>query len=263
VARKALTGGASPAARGLRGERGARISARLEGSAPLARVVQTTGGMSQPPPSSTSQAKPRSIILAAVDATPLAEQVIQSAVELASARQGSLHVAHVVDSIPVAAATVGGSPLGVPSALQLMGEARKWLERLLNEGQLGGVDTVGHLMVGPPQRQILQLASDLGADVLVVGTHDPGKLARLFLGSVAESLVRKAPCPVLVVRPRRESHPDVPEILPPCPECVATRTATAGAQLWCERHSRHHPSIHTYNETADSFAVGSMTFRPE
>jgi nucleotide-binding universal stress UspA family protein len=48
---------------------------------------------------------------------------------------------------------------------------------------------------------IAQLASDIEADLVVVGTHGHRGLERLLLGSVAENVVRLAPCPVLVVRP--------------------------------------------------------------
>jgi nucleotide-binding universal stress UspA family protein len=47
---------------------------------------------------------------------------------------------------------------------------------------------------------ICKEAADRGADVIVVGTHGRTGLKRLFLGSVSEHVVRRAPCPVLVVR---------------------------------------------------------------
>jgi nucleotide-binding universal stress UspA family protein len=48
------------------------------------------------------------------------------------------------------------------------------------------------------------MAADVGADVIVVGSHGRGAIERLLLGSVSEQVVRHAPCPVLVVRPKPE-----------------------------------------------------------
>lgn len=206
----------------------------------------------------------RTVILTAVDTSHLADLVIDRAAAQARSIQGAgLHVVHAVDTIPIAAATVGGSPFGVPSAAVLLKAGREHLERLLHRAQQQGVAATGHLIVGNPRAVILQLAASLQADLLVVGTHDPGKLERLLLGSIAESLVRKAPCPVLLVRTKREQHPDVPEILPPCPDCLAVQQATNGERLWCDRHSQHHPRAHQFYEYPEGFGLGSSTFRSE
>jgi nucleotide-binding universal stress UspA family protein len=53
---------------------------------------------------------------------------------------------------------------------------------------------------GEPTDALLKLAREIGADLIVMGTHGSGGLMRLLMGSVAESIMRKAPCPVLTVR---------------------------------------------------------------
>jgi nucleotide-binding universal stress UspA family protein len=105
---------------------------------------------------------------------------------------------------------------------------------------------VTHLRLDSPAEEIAQLASDLEADLVVVGTHGRRGLRRLLLGSVAEGVVRLAPCPVLVVRPKDETGP-LPSIEPPCPACVETRKKTDGKELWCARHKEHHIRAHTYH----------------
>ncbi len=57
-------------------------------------------------------------------------------------------------------------------------------------------------LAGDPAEQIVRFARKTGFDLLVVGTHGRTGVQRLVLGSVAERIVRQAPCPVLVVRPR-------------------------------------------------------------
>jgi hypothetical protein len=116
-----------------------------------------------------------------------------------------------------------------------------------------------HVRLGKADVEIAQLASDLDADMVVVGSHSHTALERLLLGSVSASLVQNAPCPVLVCRPK--SAPPREKILPPCPDCRAVQQSTGRKTLWCERHAQHHPRAHTYSEIPASFGVGSQTFR--
>jgi nucleotide-binding universal stress UspA family protein len=148
---------------------------------------------------------PPAPILAAIDSSPLAEQVLDRAVAQARLVPGTeLHLVHVVDSLPIAAASIGGSPLSTPSAEHLIEEGREVLERLIARAQTGGELSVkGHLEVGVPSGEVPQLARSLGADMIVVGTHDPGNVERFFLGSVAERIAREAHCSVLIVRQPR------------------------------------------------------------
>ncbi len=62
------------------------------------------------------------------------------------------------------------------------------------------VKTDHRVLNGDPADQILKAAKDVNADLIVMGTHGSGGLTRLLMGSVAESVMRKAPCPVLTVR---------------------------------------------------------------
>jgi nucleotide-binding universal stress UspA family protein len=59
-----------------------------------------------------------------------------------------------------------------------------------------------HVRVGAPSDEIVTLAKELDADLVIVGTHGRLGVKRLLLGSVAEAVVRKATCPVLVVKPK-------------------------------------------------------------
>ncbi|MBK7583241.1 MAG: universal stress protein [Myxococcales bacterium] len=101
-----------------------------------------------------------------------------------------------------------------------------------------------HLRSNRAAEAIAQLASDVEAELVVVGTHGRRGAQRYLLGSVAEGTVRLAPCAVLVVRPPDAS---IPKIEPPCPRCLETRRATNGEEFWCEQHREHHERRHTYH----------------
>lgn len=76
-------------------------------------------------------------------------------------------------------------------------------ERLLRMQSSHPEVPVEHLLEnGPPVKQILEVARQTGCDLIVLGTHGRGAVARhlLGLGSVAEEVVRQAPCPVLTVK---------------------------------------------------------------
>ncbi len=109
---------------------------------------------------------------------------------------------------------------------------------------------VAHFRRGSPAENVAQLAADLDADLVVVGSHGHRGLERFFLGSVAERVSRLARCPVWIVRPKDHSTEErVPQIEPPCPDCLVARQASEGKKLWCARHSEHHympPHTHHY-----------------
>jgi len=104
-----------------------------------------------------------------------------------------------------------------------------------------------HVTHGDPAGEILALAEDVQADLILVGTHGRQGLKRLLMGSVAETVVRNATCPVLVMRPRTydASRQLAPE--PPCPDCLAVREASGGAEMWCTPHSKPWVRPHRYS----------------
>jgi nucleotide-binding universal stress UspA family protein len=86
------------------------------------------------------------------------------------------------------------------------------LWHLLRPFQAPGLPGRVHLRLeeGEPIREILRVAQEVGADLIVMGTHGRGGLPRLLMGSVAEQVLRWAPCPVLTVKmpcPDREPAP--------------------------------------------------------
>ena len=205
--------------------------------------------------STTHSEKAQLVVVAAVDLVRGSEDVLQAAAKVASTPDGELHVVHVIPSDAV------GSLHG-DDALRfsnLTDDVRAKLEQLATELPASVKHIALHVRVGRADLEIAQLASDVGADLVVVGTHGHTGLDRLLLGSVGASLIRNAPCPVLVCRPK--SVPQWEQILPPCADCRAVQQNTGRKTLWCERHAQHHPRAHTYSEVPPSFAIGAQTFR--
>ena len=80
-------------------------------------------------------------------------------------------------------------------------EARTKLDEQMQQvGQTGGEVVEVHARVGRPDAEIVGLADELGAGLIVLGSRGLGTLRRALMGSVSDSVVRHAHCPVLVVR---------------------------------------------------------------
>jgi nucleotide-binding universal stress UspA family protein len=199
-----------------------------------------------------------SVVLAGVDFSDSSREVLRTAAALAKTAGRELHFVHILPPPAIDMLAVSPADRGLGTAERLE-QTKKALDELALE-IVGTVKRiVGHIRVGKPDLEIAQLASDLRADLIVVGTHGKRGLDRLLLGSVAESLVRHAPCPVLTYRPKVSAIWE--QIAPPCPDCVRTQEETQRARLWCERHSERHPRAHTYSEVPESYGIGAQTFR--
>jgi len=98
-----------------------------------------------------------------------------------------------------------------------------------------------HVRTGDAAHEIAQLAEDVDADLVVVGTGKRPDVKKLLLGSTSGRIVALTSRPVLVAGPRpRPTESHVVVIEPPCPDCVSVRAATQGRTWWCARHSQSH-----------------------
>lgn len=136
-------------------------------------------------------------ILVAVDGEPIAAHAADIGAELARLAGAEMAFIHVIDPALVNAADTGIQPdVFLASAKE---EARKLIEgfRKRLPEQLTALEFV---QIGTPPTEIANAAKDWPADLIVIGSHGRGGLKRALLGSVAEGVMRHAPCPVLVVR---------------------------------------------------------------
>jgi len=196
------------------------------------------------------------VVVVGVDFSPASELAVETALELAAAQpRAEVHLVNVVQTYgPQVAYDMPGdsSALTVLTTAEAAARFKQYADQALarfsasHPGRSVG-RAFTHLRYDSIADEIAQLAADLEADLVVVGTHGRRGVSRLLLGSSAEATVRLAPCPVLVMRPK--ALPEAPpRIEPPCPRCLETRRASAGNELWCEQHRERHGQRHTYHQ---------------
>jgi nucleotide-binding universal stress UspA family protein len=139
-------------------------------------------------------------LLHPTDFSECAEHARDQALGLARALGAELILLHVSVEAPL----YGEGLLGMAETERVYEAQRKWAETELaaRAAALGqtGVAVRWLRRTGVPHEEIVEAAGDEQADMIVIGTHGRGGLNRVLLGSVADRVVRLAPCPVLTVR---------------------------------------------------------------
>lgn len=119
---------------------------------------------------------------------------------VASALGSEIVLAHVY----VEPVFYGDPSMAADTTWQLFEQGRKWvedeLEKWASAARAQGTAVRTMVLTGTAQEAIVKLAGDERADLIVMGTHGRTGLNRALLGSVADRVVRFAPCPVLTVR---------------------------------------------------------------
>jgi nucleotide-binding universal stress UspA family protein len=136
-------------------------------------------------------------ILITVDSDPIAAHAAEIGAELASLVGAEMAFIHVIDPALVNPADTAIQPDALVASAQedarkLIGDFRKHLP-----GQPAALEFVP---IGSSLTEIVDAARGWPADLIVIGSHGRGGVERALLGSVAEGVMRRAPCPVLVVR---------------------------------------------------------------
>ena len=139
-------------------------------------------------------------VVVAYDFSPSAEQALARAIDVAC--RAPQHVLHVVAAVDARR----GFPI-IPThnvdyvyAAKIQDMIADHIKETLGGRPSATVDFYVHARIGHPAEEILELARQVGADLLFIGSHGITGLERLMLGSVSERVVREAKCPVMVVR---------------------------------------------------------------
>ncbi len=139
-------------------------------------------------------------ILVPTDFSEHSRRALRYGVAFAEKFDAELYILHVFQDLAVYqpdAVTVG--PPVVPPVEELTAAARDSLLRLIRDNKLEHLKVHPEVREGSPVEEIVEFAGENAIDLIVISTHGRGWLAHMLLGSVAEKVVRKAPCPVMAV----------------------------------------------------------------
>jgi nucleotide-binding universal stress UspA family protein len=138
-------------------------------------------------------------ILVPVDFSEYAEQALAYAIGLARKLPARLTLLHAIHMMPLG---VAGEGVALPYSYfqELEAEVQQGMETYRQRIQEAGLEGTVLVESGTPFQCIVDTARDQHVDLIVMGTQGRTGLAHVFLGSVAEKVVRLAPCPVLVTR---------------------------------------------------------------
>ena len=140
-------------------------------------------------------------ILVPTDFSEASDAALKYAKGLAAAFGASLHIVHVMEDLLAHAWSAEVYVASMPNLREeIEKEARERLADLVGDEEPGRPAVETALLSGNPFLEIIRYAKANSVDLIVIGTHGRGAIAHMLLGSVAEKVVRKSPCPVLTVR---------------------------------------------------------------
>ncbi len=150
-------------------------------------------------------------VLLAIDGSTEASLATEAAVEIAIKTRSELHLVYVSSEPPLTALYMGETLQEVPDLEGELENARRAAQGVLDTAvrkvhSLGGAVAQAHLIEGRAPQEIVSLAEDSGIGLIVLGSRGRGGVSRTLMGSVSDSVVRHAHCPVLVVRAYQEGH---------------------------------------------------------
>ncbi len=139
-------------------------------------------------------------ILAPTDFSECSKQAVAYAYELAQAFGAKLLLLHVIEELP---SYIGFIPQGGVAMIlaNLERQAQLDFAEVLPEAEAAEVEVTRQAVVGYPSHEIVKVAAAEKVDLIVIATHGRTGFSHLVMGSVAERVVRTAPCPVMTIRP--------------------------------------------------------------
>jgi universal stress protein A len=140
-------------------------------------------------------------ILAPTDFSEFSRQAIDYAFELAQTFGAKLLLLHVIELPAYPIEGFVPPSIGTTLSEDLERQASLDLAQVLPKAQDTKVEVIRLVVVGTPYRKIVEVAEEEKLDLIVMATHGRTGLSHLVMGSVAERVVRMAPCPVLTIRP--------------------------------------------------------------
>lgn len=152
-----------------------------------------------PSPSQPSQILRWKRVLVPVDFSPPSEAALSYALKLAQLVGAEVHACHIIPTPHVLDALYERGFAPPESVKRITQKARKRIKEIAGAQKTTVLLRI-HCEEGEAAQHILQQADALKVDLIVIGTHGRSGAKRFFLGSVAETVIRRAPCPVLTLR---------------------------------------------------------------
>jgi nucleotide-binding universal stress UspA family protein len=186
-------------------------------------------------------------IVVGVDLTASGLRALEAALDRAHHPAAVVHVVYALD-LPDHQSSAGG----MERAEKALSEGAARLTDHLNQAQalaVFGRGVQAHVRLESPVDAVLQLAVDVEADLIVVGTEKRHGLNELLHSSVGGTIAHLATCPVLVARPKdHREQSKSPRVMPLCTACRDLRIRTENPNAWCEQHAaERHFARHTYS----------------
>jgi universal stress protein A len=142
--------------------------------------------------------------LVPIDFSEYADQALDYAIALAQPLQARLTLLHVIQPVPMAGVDMGIA-LPYPYLEDMEADITRRMQACLQRVTAAGLQGDMLVMHGIPFHEIVETARTHHVDLIIMGTHGRTGFLHLLLGSVAENVVRLAPCPVLVARPPQDT----------------------------------------------------------
>jgi nucleotide-binding universal stress UspA family protein len=140
-------------------------------------------------------------IVCAVDFSPASDRAAQYALSLAQEAKGRLTMLHVVEWLPDESFAKYPGFDANHFRKSLLTDARARTEALVPEDAQAWCEVDTRIVCGKPYQEILRVAHNDAADLVVLGVHGRGPIDRMLFGSTPQQVVRQAQCPVLTIRP--------------------------------------------------------------
>ncbi len=141
-------------------------------------------------------------IVVPVDFTKSTNKLVEYAFYMAESLQAAIHFIHVVADYP------GDAMIGAPFAQEyqdkVFAASKEKMNLLVDNSKKVCPGNDGEVVYGDPVDQIVEFAEKKRADLLIISTHGAKGLEKILLGSVAEHVLKKAHCPVLIMNPFKD-----------------------------------------------------------
>lgn len=151
-------------------------------------------------------------ILVPIDFSEPSEAALKYGIALARGFNAKLYLLHVLAKAPAENTESVEYPIGLFERMR--DAAREHLGNILTDHRAKDLSSEFTTQVGTPHAEIIRYAKDHDIDLIVMGTHGRGPVAHMLMGSVAEHVVRRAPCPVLTVRQTQHEFVTPDESIP-------------------------------------------------